>query len=73
MTTSDVIAFTWTSPMVNNSQVALDFKELSANRTELTLTHNLFPSAEIRAQHNAGWDACLDNLDRRVLAAAGGC
>lgn len=64
------IAFTWTSPAVSGSQVVLDFKELSANRTELTLTHNLFPSTEIRDQHNAGWDACLDNLETRVLAAA---
>jgi uncharacterized protein YndB with AHSA1/START domain len=61
------IAFTWSSPVISNSRVGLDFRALSVNRTELTLTHALFPSEEIRAQHNLGWDACLDNLEIRVL------
>ena len=63
------IAFTWTSPVAKESQVVLDFSDLSANRTEFTLTHNLFPSDEVRASHNAGWDVCLDHLQERVLAA----
>ena len=62
------IAFTWSSPVISNSRVTLDFKELSVNRTELTLTHCLFPSEEIRAQHAEGWNACLDNLEQRVLS-----
>jgi len=62
------IAFTWSSPVISNSRVVLDFKELSANRTEFTLTHTLFPSNEIRAQHGDGWNACLDNLESRVLS-----
>jgi len=62
------IAFTWSSPVINNSRVTLDFKELSVNRTEFILTHSLFPSADIRAQHTEGWNACLDNLQLRVLS-----
>lgn len=61
------IAFTWSSPVISNSRVELAFQELSANRTDFTLTHSLFPSEEIRAQHGEGWLACLDNLENRVL------
>jgi len=66
------IAFTWSSPVIVNSHVTLDFKKLSVNRTEITLTHSLFPSEEVRAQHGEGWVACLDNLESRVLSALGG-
>jgi len=62
------IAFTWSSPAISNSRVNLAFQELSANRTDFTLTHALFPSEEIRAQHGEGWLACLDNLESRVLS-----
>ncbi len=64
-----LISFTWSSPVISNSRIALTFKELSANRTEFTLTHALFPSEDVRAQHGAGWEACLDNLESRVLSA----
>jgi uncharacterized protein YndB with AHSA1/START domain len=63
-----LIAFTWSSPAISNSNVRLEFKELSPNRTEFTLTHSLFPSEEVRAEHGAGWNACLDNLEERVLS-----
>lgn len=63
------IAFSWTSSVATNSQVALDFVELSPNRSELTLTHNLFATQEQRAAHDGGWNVCLDHLQDRVLAA----
>lgn len=56
------IAFTWNSHIVQSSLVELDFRELSPNRTELTLTHTLFPSEEVRGKHVVGWNGCLDNL-----------
>ena len=56
------IAFTWSSHIIQDSLVALDFRELSPNRTELTLTHTQFPSAEVRGQHAQGWARCLDSL-----------
>lgn len=61
------IAFTWSSPVISDSRVELAFREVSANRTDFTLTHTLFPSEEIRSQHGEGWLACLDNLENRVL------
>ena len=30
--------------------------------TEVVLTHELFPNAEICEQHNQGWNGCLDRL-----------
>jgi len=59
-----MIAFSWNSSIASNSLVQLNFREISANRTELKLVHSLFPSEESRQMHNQGWDACLANLDR---------
>ena len=37
--------------------------------TEVQLTHTGLASDESRANHEHGWNACLDNLDHRVIAA----
>ena len=60
------IAFTWSSHIIENSLVDLQFRELSPNRTELTLTQTQFPSEEVRTSHLNGWGLCLDNLERFV-------
>jgi uncharacterized protein YndB with AHSA1/START domain len=60
------IAFTWNSHIVKASLVDLDFRALSPNRTELTLTHSQFPGEDVRAMHAAGWEGCLGNLVRFV-------
>lgn len=57
------IAFTWNSHLVRDSLVELDFRELSPNRTELTLTHTRFPNDEVRGKHISGWTGCLKNLE----------
>lgn len=62
------IVFSWNSHIASDSLVELSFRELSANRTEMTLTHTQFPSAESRASHNDGWSACLDSLERFLAA-----
>lgn len=56
------ICFSWNSHIANESLVQLQFKELSPNRSELTLRHSLFPSKESRDQHAGGWAGCLDSL-----------
>ena len=56
------IAFTWNSNHSNNTRVELSFRELSPNRTELRLLHQLLPDEDSRALHNNGWEACLGNL-----------
>lgn len=60
------ITFTWSSHIIENSLVQLDFRELSPNRTEMVLTQTRFPSAEVRASHDQGWSGCLDSLERFV-------
>jgi uncharacterized protein YndB with AHSA1/START domain len=62
------IAFSWNSHLVQDSLVALDFRELSSDRTELTLTHTQFPDLDVRGRHLGGWERCLDNLERFVAA-----
>ena len=39
--------------------------------TRVALTHTGFASDESRANHEHGWNGCLDNLERRVFAGAG--
>lgn len=58
------IVFTWNSHIATDSIVELDFRELSANRTEMTLRHTHFPTEESRASHNNGWGMCLASLER---------
>lgn len=57
------IAFSWNSHIVQNSLVALDFKELSPNKTLMTLTHSQFPDEAVRNKHTEGWTRCLQNLE----------
>lgn len=61
------IAFSWSSHIVQNSLVALDFKELSPNRTLLTLTHSQFTDEAVRGKHTDGWTRCLQNLQPLLL------
>lgn len=68
------LVYTWTwedtpgSPS-EGSVVAVDFEE-SDGRTTVTLVHSGLGTDESRGQHEHGWNACLDNLERRVLTAA---
>jgi len=58
------------SHIVQDSFVELDFRELSVNRTELTLTHTQFPNDEVRSSHINGWGGCLANLERFMETTA---
>ena len=57
------ITFTWNSHVVENTLVTLDFRELSPNRTEMTLSHTQFTDADVRLRHVEGWGRCLENLE----------
>ena len=57
------LVFTWNSSMIQNSLVTIEFKELG-DATELTLTHELLPTEDIRSKHEGGWNGCLDNLEK---------
>ena len=43
--------------------VTLEFKALSANETQLTLTHEGFDNEDTRDKHGQGWGGCLANLE----------
>lgn len=64
------ITFTWNSHIVENSLVKLDFRELSPNRTEMTLTHSQFTDQDIRLRHMDGWGRCLGNLELFIIQAS---
>lgn len=54
------LAFTWTSPAVDNSLVTLEFRP-TGNKTELILTHELLPQRWLAA-HQGGWTQIFENL-----------
>jgi uncharacterized protein YndB with AHSA1/START domain len=58
------LSFTWVSVHVANlpTVVTLEFKALSKEETELTLTHEGFPSVESRNGHLEGWGMIVDKL-----------
>jgi len=67
------LAYTWTwegepSEMRGSegSLVVVDFLA-EGEGTLVLLTHSGFADEQIRDLHDAGWTACLDNLERRVL------
>ncbi|MCK5622865.1 MAG: SRPBCC domain-containing protein [Alphaproteobacteria bacterium] len=62
------IAFTWIShTAVAGSLVTLEFHD-RGEETELVLTHERLPSADIAAQHEAGWGSILEKLAGRLAA-----
>ena len=48
------------------TRVTIDFRSISDNETELTLTHEGFPESKMRDLHNEGWDGCLSRLAKAV-------
>jgi len=45
--------------------VTVEFRE-KGQRTEVLLTHELFPNTESRDKHNEGWSGCLTRLAKVV-------
>ena len=62
------LSFTWKSIPTNNQRtvVTIDLKPISAGETELTLTHEGFPSAESARNHGMGWGAILDKFAEKI-------
>lgn len=57
------LVFTWSfiSLQGMDTVVTVEFIE-HGSATEIILTHERFTSEELRSQHQAGWQALLDNL-----------
>lgn len=61
------LAFTWESNFtIPGSTVSIDFKEIGANQTELTLHHVGFPNDEARGNHEGGWTRIVEVLSKVV-------
>ncbi len=67
------LVYTWTwkqgGMAGHETLVTLDFRDLGADGTELSLTHEMLPGAEWVERHEHGWLGSLDCL-AEVLAAA---
>ena len=57
------LVFTWSSAIVTDSRVTVVFKDLG-DSTELTLTHELLETEDLRQKHTYGWNGCLENLEK---------
>ena len=61
------LVYTWqmdSSDMkLGETVVTVEFLD-RGGETEVVLTHELFPNAEICEQHNQGWNSCFDRLPK---------
>lgn len=61
------LVFSWQSPFsVDGSQVALLFKSIDDNKTQVELEHTKFADEGARSDHEGGWSNILDMLDEIV-------
>ncbi len=61
------LSFTWESPhSLDDSVVTIDFVEVDAATTDVTLRHVKFRSEEARSGHVRGWNAILANLGEMI-------
>ena len=59
------LAYTWrweAEPEQGETLVTVTFRDLSRESTEVTVTHERFPSEKIADDHARGWAGCLDRL-----------
>jgi len=59
------LVFTWAwekNPERGDTLVTVEFHD-AGGRTRLVITHELFPNAEARDGHLAGWTGALDHLE----------
>jgi uncharacterized protein YndB with AHSA1/START domain len=54
-------------PLGATTTVTVEFHE-EGDRTTVVLTHTGLRGEETRDSHAEGWNACLDNLEQRVLS-----
>lgn len=57
------VVFTWSSSIVKNSRVTVEFRDLG-DATEVVITHDRLETEELRRLHTLGWEGCLGNLEK---------
>ena len=58
------LVYTWSweeNPDMGETLVTVEFLDRDG-ATEVVLTHELFPTDEVRGRHEEGWTACFDKL-----------
>lgn len=70
------LVFTWNwkgNPAMEFGEtvVTVDFLD-KEGFTEVQITHDRFPNAEVQEMHNHGWNGCLDKLEKQLGNEAGG-
>ena len=60
-----VYTWSWEDGTVEDTLVTVEFRDLGS-ATEVTLTHDLFPTDEWRDKHSQGWTGCLGRLEKRL-------
>lgn len=61
------LVYTWRAGDDPTSRVRVRF-EPRGEVTEVIVTHEQIPNASIRLSHEAGWNGCLDGLERYFVA-----
>jgi len=65
-----VFTWWWEGADFRESLVTVDFRVLGqSNFTEVTLTHELLPTAKEREDHRQGWELCFDRLTETLQEA----
>jgi uncharacterized protein YndB with AHSA1/START domain len=66
------LAFSWTGKGTDwrLTLVTVEFFEVSENETELVLTHENFPSKEVRDRHQGGWSKIVTLLEQHIRRRA---
>ena len=63
----DELAFSWESPAsTDGSVVTIRLTEISADKTEIKLTHTKFIDEERRNNHESGWGNILSELTKQL-------
>ncbi|HSD52288.1 MAG TPA: SRPBCC domain-containing protein [Candidatus Methylomirabilis sp.] len=60
------LVYTWrweAKPEMGETLVTVEFRQVGGS-TEVALTHEFFPTAQARDDHNRGWNGCLDRLEK---------
>ena len=60
-----VYTWSWEDGSMSGSLVTVKFRDLGS-ATELLLTHERFPTAELRDKHGQGWNGCLGRLEEHL-------
>lgn len=61
------VVYTWDweeeEGSMGDTLVTVEFRDAGEGRTEIELTHELFPTPDAAREHETGWTSCLNRLE----------